>query len=108
MGDRLGWFGFADYEDDRFHNMIVNIFGYPMDLLQGYMYGVAGRILGIDPGRLHYDYDTGGGMSSAPVVARFGEQRIAVGIHAAGGARANTATRINDVAHALFTKHSTS
>jgi V8-like Glu-specific endopeptidase len=108
VGNTLGWFGFADYEDDRFQNMIVNIFGYPMDLLQGYMYGVAGRILRIDPGRLHYDCDTGGGMSGAPVIARFGEQRIAVGIHAAGGAGANIATRINDAAHALFTRHSSS
>lgn len=108
VGNRLGWFGFADYEDDRFENMIVNIFGYPMDLLQGNMYGVAGRILGVDPGHLHYDCDTGGGMSGAPVIARFGEQRIAVGIHAAGGAGANIATRINDVAHALFTRHSSS
>jgi len=106
VGNTLGWFGFADYEDDRFRNMIVNIFGYPMDLIQGRMYGVAGRVLGIDAGRLHYDCDTGGGMSGAPVIARFGEQRIAVGIHAAGGISANIATRINDVAHDLFTRHS--
>lgn len=108
IGNTLGWFGFADYEDDRFRNMIVNIFGYPMDLIQGHMYGVAGRILGIDAGRLHYDCDTGGGMSGAPVIARFGEQRIAVGIHAAGGVRANIATRINDVAHELFMRHAAS
>ena len=106
VGNKLGWFGFADYEDDRFEDLIVNIFGYPMDLVPGYMYGVKGRILGVDPGRLHYDCDTGGGMSGAPVIARFGEQRIAVGIHAAGGGGSNIGTRINDVAHALFMTHS--
>lgn len=105
VGNRLGWFGFADYEDAKFGNMVVNIFGYPLDLKRFHMYGVAGRILAVDHGRLHYDCDTGAGMSGGPVIARFGQQRIAVGIHVAGGSRSNVGTRITAAACELFEKY---
>jgi len=107
IGNRLGWFGFANYEDDKFESMIVNIFGYPLDRKQFHMYGVAGRVVDFDQGGIYYDCDTGGGMSGGPVIARFGEQRIAVGIHVAGGVSCNMATRINDVAFELFKKYRT-
>ena len=105
IGNRLGWFGFSDYEDEKFESMIVNIFGYPLDRKRFHMYGVAGRVVDFDQGRIYYDCDTGGGMSGGPVIARFGEQRIAVGIHVAGGVSSNVATRINDVAFELFEKY---
>lgn len=105
VGNRQGWFGFADYEDAKFSNMIVNIFGYPLDLRRFFMYGAAGRVSKVDAGRIYYDCDAGGGMSGGPVIARLGEQRIAVGVHVAGGVRYNVGTRINDVAYAIFTQY---
>lgn len=102
VGDALGWFGFADYSDAKFDRLVVNIFGYPLDLKDFHMYGAAGRILDLDAGRLFYNCDAGGGMSGGPVIARFGEMRIAVGVHAAGGVVSNVGTRINDAAYKLF------
>ncbi|WP_420347606.1 trypsin-like serine peptidase [Pelagibius sp.] len=106
IGNKLGWFGFADYEDVKFGNMAVNIFGYPMDLRRFHMYGVRGRVLDVDGGRIFYNCDAGGGMSGGPVIARFPDgQRIAVGIHVAGGLHSNVGTRINDAAFQLFETH---
>lgn len=105
IGNRLGWLGFADYEDQKFHNLLLNIFGYPMDLKQFYMYGATGRAISIDKARIYHDCDAGGGMSGGPLIARFGEQRIVVGIHVAGGAVTNVATRITSKAYSLLQAH---
>lgn len=105
IGNKLGWFGFADYDDDKFQDMVLNLFGYPVDLQTFSMYGSAGRALGVDERRIFYDCDAGGGMSGGPVIARFGERRIAVGIHVAGGDQSNAATRITEDAYNLFEQH---
>jgi glutamyl endopeptidase len=103
VGNKLGWFGFADYEDAKFNNLLVNIFGYPMDVEQKFhMFGAAGRIVNVSHDRLFYDCDAGGGMSGGPIIARFGEQRIAVGIHVAGGAESNVATRLDGAVYEFF------
>ncbi len=104
VGNRLGWLGFADYEDGKFANMILNVIGYPMDLIRYHLYGSAGRVTGIQENRIFFDCDAGPGMSGGPVIARFGEHRIAVGIHVAGGYPSNVGTRINDTAHGLLKK----
>ena len=108
VGKKLRWFGFADYKDAKFDNMLVNIFGYPMDrerFQQFHMYGVSGRVLAVNSRLIHYNCATDDGMSGGPVIARFGEQRIVVGIHVAGGTHSNVGTRINDAAYALFNKY---
>jgi V8-like Glu-specific endopeptidase len=106
VGNKFGWFGFADYEDAKFPDMILNIFGYPVDVdSPGHMYASAGRIVNITSRRIFYDCDAGGGMSGGPVIARFGEKRIAVGIHVAGGDSSNVATRITADAYQLFEQH---
>lgn len=110
IGNQLGWFGFADYEDAKFQGLVLNLFGYPQNVPQQqryYLFGTAGRTLKADAGHIFYDCDAGEGMSGGPVIARFGDQRIAVGIHAAGGNAGigNVGTRINDAAYALFKEH---
>lgn len=106
VGNRFGWFGYANYEDAKFPSMILNIFGYPVDVDHpGYMYASAGRIIRTTSTRLFYDCDAGGGMSGGPVIARFGDKRIAVGIHVAGGDSSNVATRITASAYSLFEEH---
>ena len=106
VGNKLGWFGYANYEDAKFGDLAVNIFGYPMDVAAPFhMYGSKGRIVSIGQRRIFYDCDAGGGMSGGPVVALFGEKRIAVGIHVAGGAASNVATRITGPAFDLFERH---
>nr|VFJ99758.1 MAG: glutamyl endopeptidase [Candidatus Kentron sp. LFY] len=105
VGNKFGWFGYSDYEDEKFGGMILNLFGYPLDRKKYHMYGVKGRVVDVDAGRIFYDCDAWGGMSGGPVIARFGQQRIAVGIHAAGGILSNVGTRINNAAFALFEKY---
>lgn len=105
IGNRLGWLGFADYNDAKFPNMVVNLFGYPLDIGAFNMFGVAGRVMNFNATHIYYDCDAGGGMSGGPVIARFGEQRIAVGIHVAGGVSSNMATRIAAEAYALFDEY---
>lgn len=103
IGNKLGWFGMADYLDAKFDNMLVNLFGYPLDVAQKYhLYGVAGRVGNVSNDRIFYDCDAGGGMSGGPVIARFGEQRIAVGIHIAGGMNSNAATRLQGTVYEFF------
>jgi V8-like Glu-specific endopeptidase len=106
VGNKLGWFGYANYEDAKFDDLAVNIFGYPLDVDAPLgMYGSKGRVVSLGERRLFYDCDAGGGMSGGPVVALFGEKRIAVGIHVAGGTSSNVATRITGAAFDLFERH---
>jgi len=106
VGNKLGWFGYANYDDTKFENLAVNIFGYPLDVDAPLgMYGSKGRVVSLGERRLFYDCDAGGGMSGGPVVALFGEKRIAVGIHVAGGTSSNVATRITGPAFNLFERH---
>lgn len=106
VGNKLGWFGYANYEDAKFHDLAVNIFGFPLDVDAPLgMYGSKGRVVSLGERRLFYDCDAGGGMSGGPVAALFGERRIAVGIHVAGGASSNVATRITGAAFDLFERH---
>jgi V8-like Glu-specific endopeptidase len=104
VGNSLGWFGFADYEDAKFANLAVNLIGYPMDdnLQRFHMYGAKGRTLGSDRFRVYYDCDAGGGVSGGPLIALFGEHRIVVGVHVAGGTTSNVATRIAGATHDMF------
>lgn len=104
VGNSLGWFGFADYEDEKYLNLAVNLIGYPMDanLRRFHMYGARGRTLGADRSRVYYDCDAGGGMSGGPLIALFGEHRIVVGVHVAGGSTSNVATRIAGATHDMF------
>ncbi|GGE47184.1 hypothetical protein GCM10011317_01930 [Niveispirillum cyanobacteriorum] len=106
IGNRRGWFGFADYEDAKFNNMIVNVFGHPATRPRAAMYGSAGRVVQSDPGFLWYDCQTEGGMSGGPVIAVFGEERIAVGIHIAGGGGSNNrGARLNNAAYDMFMQY---
>ncbi|MEM9436206.1 MAG: trypsin-like peptidase domain-containing protein [Pseudomonadota bacterium] len=104
VGQKLGWFGFADYHDAKFGDMPVNVIGYPFDLQRFYMYGSIGRVKKVDESRLYYDADAGEGMSGGPVIARFGEERIAVGVHVAGGSPSNVGTRLTSLAYNLFSE----
>ena len=108
VGDQLGWFRFEDYKDAKLENMPVSIFGYPMDserFQQFHMYRGRGQVHDVNSRLIRYNCDTDEGMSGGPVIVRFGEQRVAVGIHVAGGIDSNAGTRINDAAHALFNKY---
>lgn len=103
VGNKLGWFGFSDYEDAKFADLAVNLYGYSLDEQPQFaMYGSVGRVREVDDRRIHHDCDSAGGMSGGPLMAKFGDHRIAVGIHVGGDASENFATRITAEAFSLF------
>lgn len=95
MGDTVGTFGFASYPDADLMNRTVNIGGYPGDKPDGTLWYHSNRTTAVGPRKLFYLVDTMGGQSGAPVWRIVNGKRIAVAVHAYGGAAANHGTRIN-------------
>ncbi len=107
VGNRLGWFGFADYADEKFPDFAINAFGYPVnDEPRFTMHGATGRVARPDPDRIYYNCDMAGGMSGSPIFALYGDHRIAVGIHAAADPLGGfVGTRIDAAVFDLFSKY---
>jgi V8-like Glu-specific endopeptidase len=105
VGRRLGWFGFAAYNDRQLNRLLLNVSGYPArrpsNRTQHYN---GGRVDDVDRKFLRYTFDTVGGMSGAPIFALFGEQRVAVGIHTSGNDRANRARRIDSALYEVLNR----
>jgi glutamyl endopeptidase len=96
VGQRLGTFGVAAYSDSQLLGMQLSVSGYPAErnFSRAQHYN-GGRIKRVIDKFLIYGFDTLGGMSGAPIFAKFGEQRIAVGIHTSGNDLENRARRID-------------
>lgn len=95
LGDKVGWFGFANLEEASLRNLLVNTSGYPADKTIGTQWFNAGRITEVQANRLAYFVDTFGGQSGSPVWRYRADKgsREVVGIHNYGGC-ANRASRI--------------
>lgn len=93
LGDRTGWFGFAAYTD--LQGVRGNISGYPGDKPAGTQWYDSRVIDSTTDRKVFYDIDTFGGQSGAAVYRIRDGKRVAFGVHAYGGARVNSATRIN-------------
>ena len=104
VGRRLGWFGFASYADRQLTRLLVNVCGYPARRSSRTQHYNGGRIDEVSRQFLRYTFDTVGGMSGAPIIALFGEQRVVVGIHTYGNDRANRARRIDRSLYEVFTR----
>ncbi len=101
LGEKTGWFGFANLTDASLQSLLANNSGYPGDKSFGTQWYNAGRISKVTDRRLHYMLDTAPGQSGSPTwkyVANGGgaggSTRTVVGIHNYGGC-ANKSTRIN-------------
>jgi glutamyl endopeptidase len=95
VGERVGWFGAAVYDDSEIRELLVNTAGYPGDKLMGTQWFNAGRVLGADASTLSYGLDTAEGQSGSPIF-HFDQQerRIVVAIHAYGLCPKNFGIRI--------------
>lgn len=91
----IGWFGFGRYPDHELVDVVGNISGYPGDKPPGTQWYAARRIDSVTPRKVNYDIDTAGGQSGAAVYRIKDNGRFAIAIHAYGGARVNSGTRIN-------------
>ena len=96
LGRQTGWFGFAAFADHELDNLLANNSGYPGDKTFGTQWYNAGRIIGIEPQRLAYMFDTAPGQSGSPTwrYDKTRKMRHVIGIHNYGGC-ANRSTRIN-------------
>jgi V8-like Glu-specific endopeptidase len=94
LGNRVGWFGFANLSDGELNGLLVNTAGYPGDKPFGTQWFMADKVTSVTSRRIFYMIDTFGGQSGSAVWRLKDGQRHAVGIHAYGGCP-NGATRIN-------------
>lgn len=104
LGDKTGWFGFANLSDASLKSLLANNSGYPGDKSFGTQWFNAGRISKVTDKRLHYMLDTAPGQSGSPTwkySANTGgdaSARSAIGIHNYGGCE-NKSTRINEAVY---------
>lgn len=91
----LGTFGFGVFDDGELLASTVNVAGYPGDKEQGTLWYDHRAIGSVKADKVFYSADTAGGQSGACVYVIQEGQRVAVAIHAYGGATANSGTRIS-------------
>jgi glutamyl endopeptidase len=94
LGDRTGWYGLGAYSDDVLATLTANISGYPGDKPAGTQWYHARRVDSTSIRKVFYDTDTAGGQSGSAVYRIHNGQRFAFAVHAYGGARVNSGTRI--------------
>jgi V8-like Glu-specific endopeptidase len=97
IGDDLGWFGYAHYDDLGYFT--ANIAGYPGDMPHGTMWFTSCDVAPENVGELYFltSCDTFSGSSGSAVYAiDQDDERIIVGVNVAGSETANTAVRLNE------------
>ena len=94
LGNTTGWLGFGVFSDSDLRSSVGNISGYPGDKPSGTQWYAARRIDSVNSRKVYYDIDTAGGQSGSAVYRIINGNRYGVAIHAYGGARTNSGTRI--------------
>ena len=94
LGNKVGWFGYANLGFFSLMGLKVNLSGYPGDKPAGTQWWHARKITLVLPRRFSYNIDTAGGQSGAPVWRLKDGKRHVVGIHTNGSSLGNSATRI--------------
>ena len=95
LGKTVGIFGFASLSDDKLMDTVALVTGYPADKDDGTMWTDKKQIAAVGASKIHYDIDTAGGQSGAPVYEVENGKPVAVAVHAYGGATTNSGTRIS-------------
>lgn len=94
LGNKTGYFGYANYSFFKLMGRKVNLSGYPGDQPAGTQWWHARRIKAVFARTFSYNIDTYGGQSGSPVWMKKGKKRYVVGIHTNGSKLGNSATRI--------------
>jgi V8-like Glu-specific endopeptidase len=94
LGARTGWFGFGAYTDSVLSSVTANISGYPGDKPAGTQWYHGRRVDSTSNRKVFYDTDTAGGQSGSAVYRIRDGKRYAFAVHAYGGTRVNSGTRI--------------
>ncbi len=91
----LGFYGFGVFTDQTLLASTANVSGYPGDKPKGTIWYDHRKVGSVNPDKVFYAADTAGGQSGAAVYIFNQGKRVAVAIHAYGGATANSGTRIS-------------
>ncbi|MFD0384759.1 trypsin-like serine peptidase [Streptomyces stramineus] len=94
LGSTTGWFGFGAWSDADLLQVVGNISGYPADKPYATQWYDARRIDSVGPHKVYYDIDTFGGQSGSAVYRLVNGGRYGAAVHAYGGGRVNSGTRI--------------
>jgi glutamyl endopeptidase len=104
LGTKVGTMGFAVYNDADLVGQVANVTGYPGDKGGGgEMWYDTKEVAAVTPTKVHYDIDTAGGQSGACVYVVKGTERMAIAVHAYGGATTNSGSRISALVFANLT-----
>ncbi|MET0293532.1 MAG: hypothetical protein ABW042_00825, partial [Phenylobacterium sp.] len=95
LGDQTGTLGFANLPAATLQGAVANVTGYPGDKPSGQLWYDSKGIAAVSASKVTYDIDTAGGQSGAAVYIVHQGQRLAVAVHAYGGATTNSGTRIS-------------
>jgi|ERR1043166_3249445 V8-like Glu-specific endopeptidase len=95
LGKTVGTIGFGSYSDAELVGAVGNVTGYPGDKPSGTLWYDSKGIASVTTTKVYYDIDTAGGQSGACVYVIKNGQRIAIAVHAYGGAVTNSGTRIS-------------
>lgn len=96
LGSTTGWYGFGVFSDAQLTGSTVNVSGYPGDKPSGTQWYHSNRVTAVNATKAFYTVDTMGGQSGSAVYQIRDGNRMAVAVHAYGGATANHGTRINN------------
>ena len=100
VGSRVGWFGYGAFPDASLQGPVLNVTGYPADKDGGATcWHDSKQAFSLSSTKVHYDIDTHGGQSGAPVYMIRNGKRFAVAVHAYGGPTTNSGTRISDAVY---------
>ncbi|WP_157270719.1 trypsin-like serine peptidase [Azohydromonas aeria] len=103
VGERIGWFGTAVYDDRKLRELAINNAGYPGDKLMGTQWFNAGRLIEVNAKTLSYGLDTAEGQSGSPIFHFNNQnQRVVIAIHAYGMCPKNFGIRITPEVFALL------
>jgi V8-like Glu-specific endopeptidase len=95
LGNTTGWYGYGNYPNAQLVNQTINISGYPGDKPAGTQWYHSGKVTAVNTRKVYYSADTMGGQSGSAVYRIINGARMAVAVHAYGGATSNSGTRIN-------------
>jgi glutamyl endopeptidase len=95
LGSNTGFFGFGVYSDADLVSSVGNISGYPGDKPAGTQWFDSRKVASVNPTKVFYDIDTAGGQSGSAVYRIINGNRMAIAVHAYGGATTNSGTRIS-------------
>ncbi len=102
LGNQVGWFGFAVWDDNTILSGLGNLSGYPSDKPFGTQWWEAEGLARVDANQVYYFIDMIPGQSGSPVWRRLDSGRYVFAINTYQSASANFGTRVNQTVFNLL------